>query len=68
MNSMTLKEFTELTGVARSSMDRRLEDIGATPIGCVAVTARYAYKWSVDDLEKAASLVGTHVRRGRPKK
>lgn len=67
MISMTIKEFVTLTGAKRSSLNRRLDEIGAVPVGHVAVTTRHAYKWLVQDLEKALSLIGTRIRSGRPR-
>lgn len=62
MKTMTLNKFVEITGMARSSLDRRLAEIDAHPVGSSS-EAQLSYLWDLQDLVKAAMLVGERYER-----
>ena len=68
MTSMTIKQFMEKTGIAQRTLNRRLQMLNAHPVG-TTMQQRTSFLWSIEDLEKALSLVGVYTApRGRRRK
>ena len=66
-DAMTIKDFVALTGVATTTLNSRLNGIGASPVG-VLRKSNPAFLWAMTDLKKAQSLIGVYERpRGRRK-
>ena len=68
MTSMTIKQFIAKTGISQRTLNRRLGMLNAHPVGTV-MQQKTSFLWSLEDLEKALSLVGVYTApRGRRKK
>jgi hypothetical protein len=68
MTAVTIKQFIEKTGISQRTLNRRLGMLNAHPVG-TTMQQRTSFLWSLEDLEKALSLVGVYTApRGRRRK